>query len=88
MSTGPKKTGRNKADRRKSNNARYAAITVLDAVLVKGRSLSTAKAQVVELVADPRERSLAMELVNGVLRWRFRLEALLAQLLNKPLLKD
>lgn len=87
MSTDSKKTGRNRADRRNSNSARYAAISVLDAVLVRGRSLATAKAQIADLVADPRERSLAMELVNGVLRWRFRLEAVLAQLLSKPLRK-
>ena len=67
-------------------NARHAAISVLEAVLVKGRSLATAKSLVRDKL-EARERSLAMELVNGVLRWRFRLEALLAKLLNKPLRK-
>ena len=38
-----------------------------------------------ELLEEPRQRSLAMELVNGVLRWRFRLENLLAKCLGKPL---
>lgn len=67
-------------------NARQVAITVLEAVLVKGRSLATARSLVQDkLVA--RERPLAMELVNGVLRWRFRLEALLAKLLSKSLRK-
>ena len=67
-------------------NARHAAISVLEAVLVKGRSLATARSLVHDKL-EARERSLAMELVNGVLRWRFRLEALLAKLLNKPLRK-
>ena len=40
-----------------------------------------------ELIEEPRQRSLAMELVNGVLRWRFRLESLLAKCLSKPLRK-
>jgi 16S rRNA (cytosine967-C5)-methyltransferase len=80
-----KKTRRRKADGQKASSARYAAITVLDRVLVKGRSLATARALVQDSLTDARERSLAMELINGVLRWRFRLEAVLAQLLNKPL---
>ena len=85
MSASSKTTRRHKPAGRKLNSARYAAIVVLDAVLVKGRSLATARTLIAQGVADPRERSLAMELVNGVLRWRFRLEAVLAQLLNKPL---
>jgi 16S rRNA (cytosine967-C5)-methyltransferase len=67
-------------------NARHVAISVLEAVLVKGRSLATARSLVHDKM-EARERSLAMELVNGVLRWRFRLEALLAKLLSKPLRK-
>jgi 16S rRNA (cytosine967-C5)-methyltransferase len=67
-------------------NARHVAISVLEAVLVKGRSLATARSLVHDRM-EARERSLAMELVNGVLRWRFRLEALLAKLLSKPLRK-
>ena len=60
---------------------------VLQAVLVNGRSLSTARLVLPELLEEPRQRSLAMELVNGVLRWRFRLENLLAKCLSKPLRK-
>ena len=60
---------------------------VLQAVLVNGRSLSTARLVLPELIEEPRQRSLAMELVNGVLRWRFRLESLLAKCLSKPLRK-
>lgn len=60
---------------------------ILQAVLVNGRSLSTARSVLPELLEEPRQRSLAMELVNGVLRWRFRLESLLAKCLGKPLRK-
>ena len=67
-------------------SARAAAVAVLEDVLVRGRSLATARASS-DPRLDPRERALAMELVNGVLRWRFRLEALLAGLLSKPLRK-
>ena len=75
-----------RADKTAELNARHAAISVLEAVLVKGRSLATARALVHDKL-EARERALAMELVNGVLRWRFRLEALLAKLLSKPLRK-
>lgn len=86
MNASSKKSRRHKAGNHNLHNARHAAVSVLQAVLVKGRSLATARS----LIADDlpaRERSLAMELVNGVLRWRFRLEAMLAVLLNKPLRK-
>lgn len=83
MSSSSKKTRAGKTGER---NARHVAITVLQAVLLEGRSLATAKS-LVHNKLEARERSLAMELVNGVLRWRFRLEALLAKLLRKPLRK-
>jgi 16S rRNA (cytosine967-C5)-methyltransferase len=87
VSASAKKTRHRKAGSQKVNSARSAAIAVLGAVLVNGRSLATARRLIQEGLEDARERSLAMELVNGVLRWRFRLEAVLAQLLNKPLRK-
>jgi len=83
VSSSSKKKRANKAG---EQSARYVAISVLEAVLVKGRSLATARSLVHDKL-EARERSLAMELVNGVLRWRFRLEALLAKLLSKPLRK-
>lgn len=83
MSSGSRKSRGNKAG---GQSARHAAITVLQAVLVKGRSLATARSLLDDKM-ESRERSLAMELVNGVLRWRFRLEALLAKLLSKSLRK-
>ena len=66
--------------------ARSAAVMVLEQVLIRGRSLATAKS-LLDDSKDVRERALAMELSNGVLRWRFRLEALLSKLLDRPLRK-
>ena len=68
-------------------NARRTAVAILGDVLVKGRSLSSAKGRCQTALQDQRDRALAMELVNGVLRWRFRLEFLLSKLLKKPLRK-
>jgi len=83
VSSYSKKTRANKTA---EHSARQVAIRVLEAVLVKGRSLATARLLVHDKL-EARERPLAMELVNGVLRWRFRLEALLAKLLSKSLRK-
>jgi 16S rRNA (cytosine967-C5)-methyltransferase len=67
-----------------STSPRRVAREVLEAVLVRGRSLSSAGGRIREALSEPRDRAFAMELVYGVLRWRFRLEALLAQLMKKP----
>jgi len=50
---------------------------------MQGRSLVVAKAAADRL--EGRERALAMELVNGVLRWYWKLDFLLNQFLKKPL---
>jgi 16S rRNA (cytosine967-C5)-methyltransferase len=63
---------------------RQVARDVLDAVLVRGRSLSSATDRIRVVLSEPRERAFAMELAYGVLRWRFRLDAVLAQLMKKP----
>ncbi|MCK4705161.1 MAG: 16S rRNA (cytosine(967)-C(5))-methyltransferase, partial [Gammaproteobacteria bacterium] len=52
-------------------------------VLIKGRSLVVAKSAADCL--DGRDRALAMELANGVLRWYWKLDHLLGQFLKKPL---
>ena len=38
-----------------------------------------------QVLTDMRDRSLATELCNGVLRWRWKLDALLAPHLKKPI---
>jgi len=63
--------------------ARSLALRLLDKVLYHGQSLSTLKQQAQEL--DARERAFCLELVQGVLRWRWRLEFYLQCFLQKPL---
>lgn len=62
--------------------SRSAALKILYKVF-HGRSLASLKTEVNSL--EKRQRALAMELVQGVLRWRWKLEFLLAQLMKKPL---
>lgn len=50
---------------------------------MQGRSLAMAKSAAD--VLEGRERALAMELANGVLRWYWKLDYLLNQFLEKPL---
>lgn len=63
--------------------ARSLALQLLDRVLHHGQSLSALKSQTQEL--DARERALCLELVQGVLRWRWRLEFYCQAYLQKPL---
>lgn len=65
-------------------NVRMAAARAVTQVLVDGRSLSTVLPTLLGQVAES-DRGLLQELVYGVLRRRWRLEALLEQLLKKPL---
>jgi 16S rRNA (cytosine967-C5)-methyltransferase len=62
---------------------RLAAVQILSAVL-EGRSLDAARAGSAE-PTDDRDRALAAELSYGVCRWYRRLEALVGQLLSRPL---
>ena len=56
-------------------------------VLDQGESLGNLLGPRLATLEDPRQRALTQELVYGTLRWSYRLEALLAQLLPKPLKK-
>ncbi|MBI3187231.1 MAG: 16S rRNA (cytosine(967)-C(5))-methyltransferase [Gammaproteobacteria bacterium] len=67
-----------------THNARLQAIHVLRAVIEQGESLSTALPPALREL-DFRNAAFAQMLVYGVLRWRWRLEAVLQQLLQKPL---
>jgi len=64
-------------------SARALALQLLDKVLHHGQSLGALKHHVDKL--DARERALCLELVQGVLRWRWRLEYYLQHYLQKPL---
>ncbi len=65
-------------------NVRLAAVKALEQVIVKGRSLDTALPEQLEQVGL-QDRPLLQELCYGVLRWRWRLLAVLTPLLAKPL---
>ena len=66
-------------------DARHAAVTVLTEVLRRGRSLSGALPGALEHVQPARDRALTQALCYGALRWYPRLEALLHELLERPL---
>ncbi|KAB7627244.1 16S rRNA (cytosine(967)-C(5))-methyltransferase RsmB [Alkalilimnicola sp. S0819] len=65
-------------------NPRLAAVRVLAQVLDQGRSLAEALPQVQRELPE-RDRALVQELCYGVLRRRDLLQAVLEQLLSKPL---
>ncbi len=70
----------NTAAKRVSDTSRSVALKILHKVF-QGRSLASVKTEV--NILEKRQRALAMELVQGVLRWRWKLEYLLAQLIRR-----
>ncbi len=65
-------------------NARALAGAAVTQVLRDGRSLSQVLPHYLDQAADA-DRALVQELAYGVMRWRFRLDAMLRQLLKQPL---
>jgi 16S rRNA (cytosine967-C5)-methyltransferase len=70
---------------RTASNPRLLAARLVDRVLHQGDSLSTALVSQLASLDDPRERALAQELSFGTLRWFYRLDGVLRQLLPRPL---
>ena len=66
-------------------DVRARAARVLARVIFEGCSLANALPEGLEPVTDGRQRALLQELSYGTLRWYFRLDAMLGQLLSKPL---
>ncbi|MEJ2508262.1 MAG: transcription antitermination factor NusB, partial [Gammaproteobacteria bacterium] len=64
---------------------RGAAVQALTAVLARGRSLTAALPPALAALGEGRDRAQAQALAYGVLRWYPRLDAILAQLLQRPL---
>ena len=64
--------------------ARQAALKALKQVF-SGQSLSAVQQRTIDILEDRRDRGLAGEIVNGVLRWRWQLEFFVSRLLSKPL---
>ena len=83
---GKSKGGQAKAGQNKTrvSLARLASFKALKLVF-DGKSLSAAQAKTIDSLDDGRDRGLANELVNGVLRWRWQLEFFVSILLSKPL---
>lgn len=69
----------------KSPDARSIATQILTQVLGQRHSLADAFVVYLPSLTDAREKALVQLLCYGVMRWLPRLQALLAQLLNKPL---
>ena len=65
-------------------DARSAALTILHGVIVQGESLNTLASPVLEKLSA-QDKAFAQMLVYGVLRYRWQIEAVLNQLLAKPL---
>lgn len=68
-----------------SANPRLLAARLVHCVIHQGDSLSAVLAKQLAGLADPRQRALAQELSFGTLRWYYRLDRALAQLLARPL---
>mgnify|MGYP001818303418 FL=1 len=66
-------------------DARACAARAVHAVTAHGRSLADALPEAMHKETDSRQRALIQELSYGTLRWYFRLDVLLQQLLKKPL---
>jgi len=81
--THPKKS---QQKRSKVSEARQQSLKALKQVFA-GQSLSTVQPGTIDKLADSRDRGLANEIVNGVLRWRWQLEFFISRLLAKPLKK-
>jgi 16S rRNA (cytosine967-C5)-methyltransferase len=81
-STPVKKKAR--AKKARLSPARQAALKALKQVL-NGQSLSAVQPATIDVLEDKRDRGLANELANGVLRWRWQLEFFVSRLLSKPL---
>lgn len=65
--------------------ARFIALRVLSSVIIHHHSLADTLEPALEKLKDLRDRSLAQALCYGVMRYLFQLQALLKQLLEKPL---
>ncbi len=76
--------GKKKTAKARVGVARVASLKALKQVF-NGQSLSVVQLHTTDKLDDARDRGLANELVNGVLRWRWQLEYFVSSLLKKPL---
>lgn len=64
---------------------RLIVLRALNRVLEQGQSLSTVRPWVYRQLPDTRQRARAMQWVQAVLRWRWKLDAILRACMDKPL---
>ena len=83
--SGPRPTLPVKPTTRPVGNPRLLAARLVDGVLHRGESLSVALTNQFVYLDDPRQRALAQELAFGTLRWFYRLDRVLRQLVTRPL---
>ncbi len=84
LKTSPTVKKKGRAKKSRVSPARLAALKALQQVF-NGQSLSAVQPVIIDVLEDRRDRSLANELVNGVLRWRWQLQFFVSRLLSKPL---
>jgi 16S rRNA (cytosine967-C5)-methyltransferase len=75
---------KSKVKKAKVSAARQASLKTIKQVFA-GQSLSTVQLRSIDILEDSRDRGLANEIANGVLRWRWQLEYFISRLLAKPL---
>lgn len=75
---------KSRSSKAKVSAARRTSLKVLKQVF-NGQSLSAVQPHTTDKLEDARDRGLANEIVNGVLRWRWQLEFFISRLLKKPL---
>ena len=69
----------------RSLSPRLAAVQAISQVMRNGRNLPDALEGLLSRVPDERDRALAQAMAYGVMRWYWRLDWLLSQLLSTPL---
>jgi 16S rRNA (cytosine967-C5)-methyltransferase len=79
------KASSSKASSSSAANPRLLATRLVYGVIQQGESLNSLLAKQLADIDDSRQRALAQELAFGTLRWYHRLDAVLGQLLTKPL---
>jgi len=66
-------------------SVRLTALRALMRVIDQGQSLTAVRLWLQHSLPDARDRAFVMELTRGVLRWRWKLDALLNACLDRPL---
>ena len=75
--------------KRRLKNARAISARVLTDIIINGQSLDSALAQVDRYAVqlEQRDRGLVQEIAYGCMRWNIQLDALVSELLQRPLKK-